>query len=263
MKSHLLILATITSFLAGNAYGDLVTHYTFDGGAADSSGHGNDGTVHGAMLTSDRFGILDKAYAFDGIDDFISASADSLPSADRTVAFWFQANDVANHPVMLGYGGNNTCGTSFFVGLNAVPPIYNDSYYTSAHCDQNNLISSYAAAPVGAWIHFALTTELSGTKMYLNGSLVASNATYINNTFVSGKDLSVGVATSLGGGAPYTDSNIGYFAGSLDDIRIYDTALSAQDIGQIFRGSEVPEPSVFALMLVGLAALSRLNRGRK
>ena len=41
----------------------------FDGDATDSSGNGNDGTVYGATLTTDRFGQTNEAYSFDGADD--------------------------------------------------------------------------------------------------------------------------------------------------------------------------------------------------
>ena len=44
----------------------LVAYYPFNGNANDASGKGNDGTVHGAILTSDRFGIPNSAYSMDG-----------------------------------------------------------------------------------------------------------------------------------------------------------------------------------------------------
>lgn len=49
----------------------LVAHYKFDGNANDSSGNGNNGVVHGATLTTDRFGNANSAYKFDGEDDWI------------------------------------------------------------------------------------------------------------------------------------------------------------------------------------------------
>ncbi len=43
----------------------LVGWWPFNGNANDESGNGNNGTVNGAILTSDRFGIANKAYSFD------------------------------------------------------------------------------------------------------------------------------------------------------------------------------------------------------
>ena len=45
----------------------LVTYYSFNGNANDESVNGNNGTVNGATLTTDRFGNANKAYSFDGV----------------------------------------------------------------------------------------------------------------------------------------------------------------------------------------------------
>jgi hypothetical protein len=52
----------------------LVAYYPFNGNANDESGNGKNGTVSGAVLTSDRFGNLISAYIFDGTNDYISAN---------------------------------------------------------------------------------------------------------------------------------------------------------------------------------------------
>ena len=52
----------------------LVAAYEFNGNANDVSGNGNNGVVNGATLTADRFGNLDSAYSFDGVDDRIVLS---------------------------------------------------------------------------------------------------------------------------------------------------------------------------------------------
>jgi hypothetical protein len=56
----------------------LLAYYPFNGNANDESGNGNDGTVYGATLTVDRFGIADSAYYFDGVDDYIDCGNDPL-----------------------------------------------------------------------------------------------------------------------------------------------------------------------------------------
>lgn len=50
----------------------LVACYPFNGNANDESGNGNQGTINGATLTSDRFGNSNSAYNFDGSNDYMS-----------------------------------------------------------------------------------------------------------------------------------------------------------------------------------------------
>ena len=82
----------------GNAQGldqGLVGWWKFDGDATDSSGNGNDGTVNGATLTTDRHGQASKAYSFDGVDDYIlvphHSSIDFNKNDPHTISVWVYA----------------------------------------------------------------------------------------------------------------------------------------------------------------------------
>ena len=96
-RAALAILVLCLVFVAGSAgavpviTSGLVAAWEFNGNANDVSGNGNDGVVHGATLTTDRFGNANSAYSFNGVDDYISA-ADSptldFSSSYLTVSAW-------------------------------------------------------------------------------------------------------------------------------------------------------------------------------
>jgi hypothetical protein len=71
----------ITFFKIVGAAVAIVTIAYLRGNANDESGNGHHGTVHGATLTTDRFGNQDSAYLFDGQDDYI-ALPDNLDLVD-------------------------------------------------------------------------------------------------------------------------------------------------------------------------------------
>lgn len=209
----------------------LIAYYPFNSNANDESGNGNNGTVYGATLTEDRFGNQNSAYSFDGIDDYIKTSASNLPTAERTVSLWFNVNTVSNQPGLLGYGGDSSGGNSWFMGLNLQSF---KSYHMSGHWLVNRIDYYYDSEPIGEWHHWVITTDSSGTKMYVDGILEVSNSTYVNNTYVSEKELGIGVISSPNGFVPYTDANVGYCDGVLDEIRIYNRALSESEIQALY-----------------------------
>lgn len=267
MKQRL-ILVSAAMALVGLVPGDacradltdgLVAYYPFSGNANDEGTYGSDGVVHGAILATDRYGVADNAYYFDGANDYISASATHLPTGERTVAFWFNADTVNTRPTIIGYGGGGY-GTSWLMGINHWgQPILD----MTSHYNVNTITYAYASPPVGAWYYFAITTDSTGTKLYLNGELKASNATYVHNTIVTGKDLAIGVAVNTGGYTPYQDSNTGYMKGKVDEVAIWSRALSQGEVQALLETdlSVVPLPGAVLFGVLGLGAAGlRLRR---
>ena len=80
------------SQLSGILNNGLVGYWPFNGNANDESGNGNNGTVNGATLTTDRYGNTNSAYDFDGIDDYIQASNYSSNSS-FTFSGWINLSD--------------------------------------------------------------------------------------------------------------------------------------------------------------------------
>ncbi len=238
MKTHIL-LSSIFLVISVSVFGQiptsgLVAYYPFNGNANDESGNNINPTYkgEGITLTTDRFGNPDKAYYFDGnTGSYIRMPADNLPTNSRTISLWFNVPDVSNRPGLLGYGGDGNCGTSLFMALNCSGSA---QYWTQGHCGFNQAGYSYETAPVDRWVHWVLTINGSEQKIYIDGQLKSTSNTFSGSTAVAGKDLSLGVITYVNGLAPYTDFNVGYLKGKLDEIRIYSSALSDKQVKELY-----------------------------
>ena len=103
MRKAILLLGLLICFYASNAQ-VLVASYPFNGNANDVTGNGHNATVNGPVLTTDRFGNANSAYFFDGSDDFMDADANGLPTGNRTVSLWFNADPttISFRPGLFG-----------------------------------------------------------------------------------------------------------------------------------------------------------------
>ena len=106
-----MIFSQVPSYVPSNG---LMGYWGFNGNANDQSGNGNNGTVNGATLTTDRFGNSNSAYSFDGVNDFISTSYSGiLGNNSRSISFWYNSlTDNTDETVFIDYGGND-CGDGF------------------------------------------------------------------------------------------------------------------------------------------------------
>ncbi|MBI5858568.1 MAG: LamG domain-containing protein [Sphingobacteriales bacterium] len=214
---------------------NLAAYYPFNGNANDESGNAINPTYigSGVTLTPDRFGIAGKAYNFNGAaGSYMRMPADLLPKTNRTISLWFNVPDVTNRPGLLGYGGDGSCGTTFFMALNLSGK---GQYNVQGHCLKNAAAYTWSTAPVNSWNHWVMTINGNEQKIYVNGKLKSTTNTFSSNTVVAGKDFALGVITYVNGAAPYTDMNVGYLKGKLDDIRIYDAALTDEQVGQLYK----------------------------
>jgi len=209
----------------------LIAYWPFNGNADDESGNAINGSVIGATLSSDRHENINSAYSFDGQNDYIETDASKLPTAERTISIWFYATSIDNRPGLLGYGGSSTRGTSWFMGLNVNGL---KSFHMSCHWLINRIDYYYTTPPVEEWYHWVITTDTNGTKIYVNAEEKESNTKFVNNTYVNGKELGIGVIANSRGSVPYTDGNVKYFNGLIDDIRIYNRALNKAEIQALY-----------------------------
>ena len=216
----------------------LVAYYPLNGNANDTSGNGNDGVVVGAVPATDRFGNTNGCYSFNGNSQYIHAPADKMPTGPRTISLWFNANEVDIRPQFLGYGGG-ACGSSFFMGLNS-GAVGAPGFVVSSHCLAYTLNVPYTTPPTNAWDQWTVVMDNVGMTFYLNGQSIGSQ-TGTTATTVAGTQLGLGVISSPGGAVPYTDANVGYLDGYLDDVRIYNRALSTNEVAQLYAIESPPE----------------------
>lgn len=180
----LLILSTISQ--AGINDG-LVAHYPFNGNANDASGYGNHGTVYGATLTADRFGNLNSAYSFNGIDNYIEVpNSDSLNPGAVTVSAWCKVSAFGES------GSANVCKWQALVFKQSLW-VSNNHYYCVNLGDWDGIwrfgadtwtITGFHSGAVsiesirlGEWYHIVGTFDAQEVKLYINGVLQQTSPT--------------------------------------------------------------------------------------
>ena len=196
--------------------GDLIVHYPFTGNADDWSDYNNHGFVNEARLTYDRFGEPNKAYYFDGENDYISCpNNESLnPSAALTISLWIKT-DAPNGNILNKEGTNSGYGIDLL------------DYGISFIINQNTLCNFYKPQDDSGWFHIAASWNPDTAKLYINGNLVDHNTDMnFNQINASQNDLTIGRLANL--------SSQYVFNGIIDDIRIYKKVLSENHIRDLY-----------------------------
>lgn len=214
----------------------LVAYYPFNGNANDESGNGNNGTVYGATLTNDRFGKTNSAYNFTNqVLTYISGSCNSFPSGNqsRSISFWVEAQNLGTGPShqILGYGGNS-CGNSFIMNFENpdIGPNYLGRYEVQGHCQAFRTHTYYPESMNNKWHHILITFDGGILRFYNDGLLVLTSNSVSLNTYVTNKIFTFGLEVDTNGDVPYTRDGIPGLEGKLDDIRIYNRALTQSEI---------------------------------
>ncbi|MGK5094527.1 hypothetical protein WDW89_21250 [Deltaproteobacteria bacterium TL4] len=110
----------------------LVAYYPFNGNANDESGNGNNGTVIGATLTADRHGRANKAYSFDGVNDYLSASGSNVwnfGTASFTISFWVNVKTEKSIDFLTNRSEANSSNNGNVWYIHWFPPTNNISFY--------------------------------------------------------------------------------------------------------------------------------------
>jgi hypothetical protein len=205
----------------------LVGWWPFNGNANDESGNGNDGTVTGATLTSDRNGNTNSAYSFDGVNDFISATRNYQFNNEISISCWFKENETNEQVQIIGCWDNPLSG-----GENRLITLYLNSDITKGDIVTTmNQINVSAITPntLLSWHNVSMVYDGQELKLYQDGDMVSSSPSAANFRINQNPFWIIGAEAYLNG--------YGYFMqGDIDDIAIYNRALSPQEITALYTG---------------------------
>jgi hypothetical protein len=208
-----------------SCYYNYVAYYPFNGNANDESGNGNDGTVYGATLTTDRFGNSNSAYSFDGVNDYVSVPTSTVDILNNfTVSAWVYKSlksltDDNDRIFSFVNNANN--------GFQLIFDEVTDKYGVVLKRGGTNIINqkTYGAWVTDEWV--LITYVVNGTTgtFYKNGEVVATDGS---------TTIAIGSTNAYLIGARSDLHAVTFFNGSIDDIKIYDRALSETEILQIY-----------------------------
>lgn len=212
----------------------LIAYYPFEGSADDEGQNGLHGIVNGASLIEDRHGSTNSAYSFDGIDDYIYLGSSSLFSTPNiTVAAWFQSTSQE-----VGYPHSQVIVRNRYYGYNLVMnKSLSDGTQNiggvsgSVRISHSEITCNYNSPPDlyndGEWHFAALTYDGELFSFYIDGRLVYEQ---IANPALPIYYETGGVAIGRDGNNPNN-----YFHGNIDDVYIYNRALTSEEISRIFQ----------------------------
>ena len=242
MKNTILILFILFGFLKPNfsqvpvyvPSTGLVGWWPFNGNANDNSGNGNNGVVHGATLTTDRFGINNNAYNFvvnatagwGNAQNRIVVSSPSIPNTNSfTMSSWVMVDSKPSpysnraSSIMGRWGG---AGQEIFRNQ-----ISNNTTYLTINNPTLNFTSGTTTLNP-QWNHVCLTYDGSKITHYLNGNVIYSNI--INITLpTSSVNLTFGEIHMSNGHWYLLD-------GKLDDLGYWSVALDSCQVQNLYTG---------------------------
>jgi hypothetical protein len=206
----------------------LVAHYPFNGSADDVSDNLHHATVFGAVLAPDRFGQIGNAYLFDGEDDYVivwnqAESNDNLNTNEGAVSAWFfqTSREPSESAFIFQYYSGNSDRLYADVGDHLSP---NNRMRFGVG---NGFVLSKAQTATEQWYHVVcMWAADSSTILYING--IADTTGYYSNP---GFEFQADENFYFGRG---WDENAGYYAGVIDDIRIYNRTLTIDEIQYLY-----------------------------
>ncbi|MCU0783406.1 MAG: LamG domain-containing protein [Verrucomicrobia bacterium] len=207
----------------------LVAYYPLNGNANDASGNGNNGTINkGVTLTMDRFARTNGAYDFDGSTGFIGIPQNpilNLLTTNFTLSAWVwqRGADFDGYRIIDKCTAGEPDGWTFdTVGCNSTGHALRlQAANTNASCN----VGGETDYSLMQWHHVVAIASGTNGTVYLDGKLDGTGN--VGNIPANTLDVYIGMAHP-GSGAGF------YFNGIIDEVRIYNRALSAAEVQQLY-----------------------------
>ncbi len=216
----------------------LVADYPFNGNANNADTNLYNGIVHGATLTTDRFGNPNSAYSFDGVNDFIVIPPNNIFNfnSDFSISLWVKTTGdqllvTSNQRNMIiskwSDNGSNVNGFPFDVRIGNYASSTLEgkiSAYRRGLVSCNQTIESRSTTNVkdSSFHHIVFLKDGSQLKLYIDGSLEDVNTDFTTCTTSNPDSVYFGKK----GGSWHA----GWFKGIIDDVKFFNCALDSTEI---------------------------------
>ena len=217
----------------------LVAWWKFDEGSGtnitDSSGKGNNGHLVGSPAPVWVAGQYGNALQFDGSQSYAIGGTNGEPvNSSFSISYWANLPSSPAGTVVSTWQTPNY-QNDWCVNWNSaqVGGIVGGPYNAAGICS-----ITLPNVPTSGWHHYVLTVNFNSklASYYIDGVLASTNFTYgVNNPAPT-------VPNPLSIGSGLASSGSGVFNGALDDLRIYNRVLSANEIQTIYTGKPMPKP---------------------
>ena len=218
-------MAQVPSYVPTNG---LVGFWPFNGNANDESGNGNNGSVNGASLTFDRFGNTSTAYSFDGINNFIQVNNAAIFNIvnGHSISVWYKPNSIHQAVIIEKFNPTNGPGDG---GPQLVLRSNQLVDFSIFHNNTGNFVYSNIPSTNQLWHHIVATWNGNLIRLYQNGLLTDSiplsvTLNQCNEPMMIGKR---------------SFQNDLHFDGVIDDIGMWNRALTQQEIIDLYNGCQL------------------------
>ncbi|NOG46832.1 MAG: hypothetical protein HND50_16440 [Calditrichaeota bacterium] len=213
------VYSNIISYSFKTPVHGLLAYYPFNGNSIDASGNENNCMVNGPILTQDRFGNSISAYEFDGVDDNITVQNVNQDinnlSMQTTLSSWIYIHSFnGSYPRIIDY--HEGVADRLILAIN--------SNTSNIQFNINDIQVLSDTLPLNFWLHALATYDGVNMKIYINGVLENIKSTDTEININNNKPIIIG--NSSGGIRP--------FDGAIDDIRIYNRALTEDEIQTLY-----------------------------
>jgi len=252
MFKKLICLVVLFSLLgpATSVSADLIGHWPLDGNPNDISANGYDGVAEGGVTY--REGVHGPAADFNGSDALINCG--DVPVGDTgaiSIAFWVKPRNIAQN--WAGYVSKWTLDNAqrtFWLGQHSTDGWLRFGFYPGGPTAETSVDSGQVILANEEWTHIVCTHDGNIQRIYADGVEVVASPERNAGIVDRGGNLRFGIV-----------STANWFNGLIDDVRIYDHALSEAEIlgamtGEPWPYAFGPDPADGVLLEATWATLS-------
>lgn len=207
----------------------LVAYYPFNGNANDASGNGNNGTIQGGVNNGvDRFGNSNQAYAFNGLNGCVTIPNSSSLTLNNSCSFtcWVFFNEIDRFTSGYDWQALFTKDNYGSLGL----MFNNEADILRDYASGSTIDTVWATVSAQTWYQVVVTVTNQMEICYINGESAGSGT--LSGSFAGNTNtLVLGENNPTG---PSLEGPIYPLDGSLDDVRIYNRALSSNEVAQLY-----------------------------